>query len=168
LILRLILNSLSKREEEKALDEKESLKKLLRSLFETQRLGVLATQRDEEPYTSLVAFAATDDLKGLVFATTRATRKYANLSANSSVAILIDNRSNEVSDFRSATATTAIGHACEVVEPERDELLRVYLSKHPHLREFVEAPSCALLKINVKTYYVVNRFQHVMVLHVNP
>ena len=142
------------------------LRKTLKDLFASQRLGVLATYGEGQPYSSLIAFAATDDLKYLVFATTRATRKYANLSTESRVAILIDNRSNRDSDFHSAMAVTALGKAEEVKESERDRLLRLYLAKHPYLEEFVNAPTCALLKVSVDRYYMVNRFQNVMELHV--
>jgi nitroimidazol reductase NimA-like FMN-containing flavoprotein (pyridoxamine 5'-phosphate oxidase superfamily) len=141
------------------------LRKKLKDLFASQRLGVLATYGEGQPYSSLVAFVATNDLKYLVFATTRATRKYANLSAESRVALLVDNRSNQDTDFHRAIAVTALGNAKEVKETERDRFLRLYLAKHPYLEEFVNAPTCALLKMSVDRYYMVNRFQNVMELH---
>ena len=144
------------------------LRKTLKDLFASQRLGVLATFGRGQPYSSLVAFAATEDLKHLVFATTRATRKYANLSTESRVALLVDNRSNQDTDFHSAIAVTAMGNAKEVTRSERDRFLRLYLAKHPHLEEFVNSPTCALLKVSVDTYYMVKRFQNVMELHMRP
>lgn len=93
---------------ESVLDKADGLESLLRDLFRFQRLAVLATQREGQPFTNLVAFAATDDLKHLAFATTRATRKYANLAADSQVAMLVDNRRNQISDFENAAAVTAI------------------------------------------------------------
>ena len=68
------------------------VKRELRKLLRTQSLAVLATQNQGQPYASLVAFASSDDLKSLYFATTRSTRKYANLSGDSRVAMLLDNR----------------------------------------------------------------------------
>ncbi len=141
------------------------MRKALKDLFNAQHLGVLATQGGGQPYSSLVAFAATDDLKYLVFATTRATRKYANLSSESRVAMLIDNRSNQDSDFHNAMAVTAMGTAEEVKDSEKDQLLKSYLTKHPYLEGFVTAPTCALLKVRVDKYYLVSRFQNVMELH---
>jgi hypothetical protein len=41
----------------------------LRILNKKQRQAVLATDADGQPYTSLVAFALTPDLEGLLFAT---------------------------------------------------------------------------------------------------
>jgi nitroimidazol reductase NimA-like FMN-containing flavoprotein (pyridoxamine 5'-phosphate oxidase superfamily) len=141
------------------------LRKTLKDLFTSQRLGVLATYGEGQPYSSLVAIAVTNDLKYLVFATTRATRKYANLSAESRVSILVDNRSNQETDFHRAIAVTALGRAEEIDEREKNQFLRLYLAKHPYLEEFVNSPTCALLKVSVDRYYMVNRFQNVMELH---
>ena len=142
------------------------LRKTLKDLFASQRLGVLATYGRGQPYNSLVAFAATNDLKHLLFGTTRATRKYANLSTESRVALLVDNRSNQDTDFHRAIAVTALGKAEEVKASERNRLLKLYLAKHPYLEEFVNSPTCALLKVSVDRYYMVNRFQNVMELHI--
>jgi nitroimidazol reductase NimA-like FMN-containing flavoprotein (pyridoxamine 5'-phosphate oxidase superfamily) len=87
----------------------EDLRATLRDLLMSQRLAVLATQVDKHPYTSLVAFAATEDLRLLVFATDRATHKFANLSANPGVAMLVDDRSHREADLSEATAVTATG-----------------------------------------------------------
>jgi nitroimidazol reductase NimA-like FMN-containing flavoprotein (pyridoxamine 5'-phosphate oxidase superfamily) len=51
------------------------LRELLAELFDSQRSAVLATQGGGQPYCSLMAFAATGDLRDLLFATLRATRK---------------------------------------------------------------------------------------------
>jgi nitroimidazol reductase NimA-like FMN-containing flavoprotein (pyridoxamine 5'-phosphate oxidase superfamily) len=134
---------------------------VIRNLLESQNLAVLSTQNHGQPYCNLIALAATGDLKYLLFATTRATRKYANLMADSRVAVLVDNRRNDASDFAAAAALTALGKAWEVQGAERQQLLAVYLGKHPNLEEFVTSPTCALLRIRVDTYIVVTRFQEV-------
>jgi nitroimidazol reductase NimA-like FMN-containing flavoprotein (pyridoxamine 5'-phosphate oxidase superfamily) len=150
------------------LKDVDSMKKDLQGLFESQRLAVLATHNEGQPYTSLVAFAASKNLRHLFFATTRATRKFANLLADPRVAMLVDSRSNEVSDFRWAMAVTATGKAEEIEGREREEASKLYLDKHRHLEEFVSSPSCALLRISVDRYYVASRFQKVTEVHVKP
>ena len=131
-------------------------------LLDSQPLAVLATHQAGHPYTSLVAFSASDDLRHLFFATTRATRKFANISADPRVSMLIDNRANDVSDFRSARAVTAKGHV-EVLELEGARREKdAFLARHPHLDRFVLAESCAFLCVNVATYYLVTRFQNVV------
>jgi nitroimidazol reductase NimA-like FMN-containing flavoprotein (pyridoxamine 5'-phosphate oxidase superfamily) len=148
------------------MEKTSQLKKFLKDLFSSQRLAVLATQSKRQPYGNLVAFMATDDLKHLLFATTRATRKYANISRNPRIAMVMDNRSNQEADFHQAAAVTATGVVKEIEGPEKESLLRLYLSKHPYLKDFVSSPTCALLKMNVETYYVVRQFQNVMELHI--
>jgi len=137
----------------------------LRALLESQRLAVLATHREGQPYGSLVSFVATEDMKQVLFATTRSTRKYENLTADARVALLIDNRSNRDSDIHEATAVTATGRADEIEGADKELFLRLYLERHPYLRDFVNSPTCALLRVRVETYYLVNRFQEVTELH---
>ena len=141
--------------------ETQQIKKILSELFTSQKLAVLGTHQEGQPYGSLVAFAATSDLKNLVFATTRATRKFANLRSDPRVSMVLDNRSNRVADFRKAVAATALGRAKEARGKEREKLAEMYLAKHPHLKEFVGSPTCALVKMRVEVYYLVWRFQNV-------
>lgn len=140
----------------------------LKELFASQQLAVLATDAGGRPYTSLVAFAATDDQTRLIFATTRATRKFSNLRENPHVSLLIDSRSNQVADFRNAVAVTALGTVSEAFDAERERLLAIYLARHPHLASFAKAPSCALLQVSVRQYYLVSRFQNVTVWEISP
>lgn len=140
----------------------------IRNLFRTQKLAVLSTHNSGQPYASLVAFVATEDLKHLYFATARTTRKYHNLTVDPRVAMLIDSRSHLDSDIHTAVAVTATGMAKEVSGPEKDQGVRRYLSKHPYLKDFIGAETCALIRLTVKTYYLVSRFQQVMELHILP
>jgi nitroimidazol reductase NimA-like FMN-containing flavoprotein (pyridoxamine 5'-phosphate oxidase superfamily) len=134
---------------------------VIRNLVESQKLAVLSTQNHGQPYSNLVAFAATEGLQYLLFATTRATHKYANLMADPRVAVLVDNRKNDLADFTEAAAFTALGKAWELQGAERQRFLAVYLEKHPNLKDFVAAPTCALLRVKVDKYIVVSRFQEV-------
>ena len=137
------------------------MREIVQNLLNTQRLAVLSTQMSGRPYSNLIAFAATEDMKDIVFATARATRKYANLTAEARVSLLIDNRSNQESDFGEASAVTVLGTAEEVLGPDRERYLQIYLKKHPYLEEFVTAPTCALIRVKVEKYIVVTQFQEV-------
>jgi nitroimidazol reductase NimA-like FMN-containing flavoprotein (pyridoxamine 5'-phosphate oxidase superfamily) len=138
----------------------------LHDLFLTQPLAVLCTSGEGQPCCSLVAFATSDDIRELVFVTNRSTRKYTNLSSDPRVSLLIDNRTNEVSDFHAAMAVSATGTASEVSDRERGRLLMLYLGKHPHLEEFALSPGCALVVVRVSRYTVVRQFQSVMELEI--
>ena len=132
-------------------------------LFKIQKFSVLATLERTRPYVNLVAFAETEDLSAIFFATTRATRKYFNISAQSGVAMLVDNRSNEIADLRHAIAVTIMGTASELNGPDREFAEQIYLAKHPHMREFLASPTTALMKLEVETFYIVTHFQNVTI-----
>ena len=139
----------------------------LRELFESQQLAVLATHRSGQPYANLVAFYATEDLKHLFFVTPRTTRKFENLIADSRVSLLVNSSTNQTADFHRAVSVTVVGNASEVVGTERQPILERYLQKHPHLEDFVHSPSCALVRVSAKSYFMVQNFQHVLELHLN-
>jgi nitroimidazol reductase NimA-like FMN-containing flavoprotein (pyridoxamine 5'-phosphate oxidase superfamily) len=149
------------------LDDRPQITKQIKELFLTQNLAVLATQNKGNPYTNLVSFASSDNLKQIFFVTPQYTRKYMNLSADSRVSILVDNRSNKASDIGNAIAVTAIGDAEEIKVNEKDEVLLIYLAKHPYMEDFAKSPTSALLRINVRKYIIVSRFQKVLELEVS-
>ncbi len=142
------------------------LKRSLEELLESQKLAVLATNGQGQPYGSLVSFAATKDLKQILFATMRSTRKYANLKEEPRVAMVMDSRENTERDLREAIAVTVTGKAEETGPAEKEVYSTIYLEKHPYLKDFVKSPSCALLRVQVDTYYLVRRFQEVTQLNV--
>lgn len=129
---------------------------------------VLATHDGTSPYTSLMAFAATDDLDRLIFVTSRATRKYSNMAANNQVSALIDNRTNRSADFQSALAVTALGQARELQGMERNNLLALFLQRHPELEPFCLGPSSALMALMVRRYILVGRFDEVRLFDIAP
>ncbi len=140
----------------------------IKYLLNSQRLAVLATQRQGQPHVSLVAFAATPDGRQLLFATTRTSRKYANLQADPRVALLIDSRTRTEADFHLAAALAAKGLAQEVSGADREAQAALFLAKHPHLREFVAAPTCALMAVTVEVYELASRFQQVLTFRLTP
>jgi len=134
-------------------------------LLATQKLAVLATHGAGQPYGSLVSIAVTDDLRHVLFATTRSTRKFENLRADPRVALVVDNRQNTEADLHRAMALTLTGRAEEIPPEDRDAGLRLYLERHPYLKDFVTSPTCALVRVRVQSLYLVQRFQEVSVLH---
>ena len=80
----------------------------LHLLNKTQKHAVLATDSDGQPYTSLIAYALTSDMKGIVFATPKDTSKYRNILKNRRVSLLIDTRSNTEKDYMGATSGESI------------------------------------------------------------
>jgi uncharacterized protein YhbP (UPF0306 family) len=143
------------------------LREKISSVFASQSLAVLATQKDGQTYANLVSFAATEDLRILLFATSRSTRKFSHILDSPQVALLIDNRTNSIADFRDAVAVSALGKATVVEGAEKEHLSPVYLAKHPHLTDFINTPNQALLKVVVCKYILVSHFQRVLELNID-
>ncbi len=154
--------------ERKPMEDRDRLLAVVRDLLTSQRLAVMATQSQGQPYTNLMAFAATEELRHVILATTRATRKFANLLADPRVALLVDSRANDPRDFTEAAAVTLLGRAWELQGRERQPYLELYLAKHPYLADFVAQPACALLRLSVERLILVTRFQEVHQLYLGP
>jgi len=152
--------------ESKAARDNEALE-TLRRLLTSQQVAVLATHKEGQPYGSLVGFTASRDLKSLFFATSRTTRKFANLAADGRVAMTFDDRSHAEADFYEAVGVTACGHAAEITKSPRSRALKQFLAKHPHLHDFVMSPHCAFVRVRVEKYVMVRRFQEVVELVVS-
>lgn len=137
-----------------------TLRQTLRSLFTSQKLAVLASYGDGQPYCSLMAFAVTDDLKHLIVTTKRQTHKFANIQQHPRISLLVDNRRNQADDFQQAIAVTVLATATEPAPTELEQFLSLYLFKHPYMRSFCASPDCAVLKLQVERYLVVSAFRN--------
>jgi len=146
----------------------EKFRERISELFCSQKLAALSTHSDGQPYTSLVAFFAAEDLRCLYFVTPRTTRKFANLKTDSRVALMVNNSSNQAADFHRAISVTAVGKAEEVDGSDKEPLLSQYLEKHPYLEDFVRSPTSALVRVSIGTYYLVRNFQNVLEMHISP
>jgi general stress protein 26 len=136
----------------------------LEALNKTQLHAVLATVSGGRPHTSLIAFALTADLRTLIFATPKATAKHRNILKNSRVSLLIDTRTNSDSDYIGAEAVTITGTAMPMRKGKQwTEIRNVLTSKHPALKDFVDAPGTALVMVRISRCVHVGRFQAVSV-----
>lgn len=128
-------------------------KQLINKIVNTQYFAVLNSVGEGQPYSNLVSFVITDDLKSLVFITDRNTRKYRNIKGNNHLSLLIDNRTNQPSDITQAIAITVIGTAREEVT-SRDKYQVIFLTRHPQLKQFVDNPNTALILVTVSEYII--------------
>ncbi len=139
----------------------------LKVLNKTQRHAVLATDFRGQPYTSLVSYALTPNMRGIIFATPKNTTKYRNILKNKQVAVLIDTRSNTESGYMNAEAVTILGVAQTIQQGKRwSELSEIFIKKHPGLAEFIHAPTTALVLVKTTHCIHVSRFQTLSVWHV--
>ena len=133
-----------------------SIKKLVFS----QSFAVLCTQGQGQPYGSLVAMAATDDLAYAVFATAKDTRKFRLLRECENVALLIDNRSDFPGELMKVEAVTMTGRALLLGDrSETDPWARLLVQRHPQLEHFVRSDQTGLFRIQADHYLHVRQFQ---------
>jgi heme iron utilization protein len=137
----------------------------LRDLFKMQKLAVLSTIYESQPYCNLVAFAETSDCKSLIFATNRNTSKYRNLLKNRQVSLLIDDRTDLSGGFGKNVAITALGLAEEVSLEEKPYFAGLLISKHPDLAGFLKGSDNALFKVSINDYIIAG-FDSVEKLHI--
>jgi nitroimidazol reductase NimA-like FMN-containing flavoprotein (pyridoxamine 5'-phosphate oxidase superfamily) len=135
---------------------------VIKSLAESQNFAVLAMDKQEQPYLFLMAFTIAGDFKTIILATERNTYKYSLLQSNKHVALLIDDRENRGSDTRETVVITALGVAEEVGGDEERRLKELHSARHPYLEEFTKSPSCAIVRVRVRFYQVVRKFQEVV------
>ena len=137
-------------------------------LLDSQDLAVLSTQKEGQPYASIVAVTVTPDLEKIIFLTPSTTRKYDNLVASPRVALLINNSQNQVRDITNATSVTATGTAFPITDEEKKEALTLYLNRHPHMKTFARSPTTAVVRVAVAKYIMVTHFQTVVEIKVGP
>ena len=146
----------------------DTAQRAIAKLLASEQLAVLSTVQNDQPYASLVAFAHSADLSKIVFCTPRTTRKYANLSSNKRVALLIENSRNQASDIYQAMAVTAIGRVNQSADEVKGGMRDLYLAKHPHLEDFLRAATTAVVEVEIIRYLMVHHFQNVYDFKVKP
>ena len=139
-----------------------AVRERIRMLLVEQPFAVLCTQGDQQPYGSVIAFAAGDDLRSVAFCTPVATRKYRLLSQCERVALVVDSRCQHLDNMMEVEALTATGRVVELERgPEYECWAARLAARHPQLEAFIAAPSSALFCIHIVRYLHVSRFQEV-------
>lgn len=131
----------------------------IRQLLVREQFAALSTAKENKPYINLVAFTGTDDLTSIIFCTPQETRKYDNLDHNPNVALLVENSRNQAVDLTQAMALTIIGRAALTTAITEPESAKLFLDKHPHMKQFVYDSSTALVRVRVEKYLLVQNFQ---------
>ncbi len=138
------------------------VRKRIDKVLESQSIAVLGTSKNDEPYSCLVGFAVSDDLRELVFATMRQRLKYKNMIANPRVTLMIDDRDAKASDFNETTSITIVGSAKDVMGSDRQKYASMLLARQPALTEFVKSEDCAVMRVTIDKIYVVSEFESVV------
>ena len=144
--------------------KKDNIQRQIKHVLQSQLYGVLATSYDNQPYMSLLAFVASNDIKSIYVATGRSTHKFQNVNKNEKIAFFIDTRENNNFDVRSAYALTVFGKAKAIDKNEIKHIKQLYLSKHPQLDSFIHSQNVEFLRLKISLFSFVERFQNVYIL----
>lgn len=143
------------------------IKKEIKKLIFEQKIAILSTCNEGFPYANIIAFSCSDNLKEIIFVTPRATTKFSNLLSNPQAAILIDNRSNIDIDFYNTIAVTAIGKTDFIhTADDKEKYSSDYTLKYPNLKDFINSPDSAIVRLRVQRYIMVSNFQNVSVIEI--
>lgn len=146
----------------KETDKKDSQKKIeeLKALCQSQTFAVLASHGPNEAYTSLISYSVSDDFKEIVFASPKDTKKINFIQENKNVSLLIDNRDSNPKSINDIFALTVRGRA-EILKSDLATYKKQLKTRHPYLKEFIDAETTAIVRIKVSHYYYVGSFQEV-------
>jgi len=134
----------------------------IRALCFEQPFAVLATQGEGQPYTNLISYAVSEDLKHLVFPTPSQSRKYSLIKKNKKVSLLIDNRSQQPESINLIRAVTITGIARPLEDPkEVERWSELLIKRHSYLDKFIKSPSSSLILVDIIHFFYVRRFQEV-------
>ncbi len=134
----------------------------IKELCREQPFAVLATQGQGQPYTNLISFAVSEDLKNMVFSTPSQTRKYSLIVKNKKVSLMIDNRADQPESINLIRAVTVTGTAKPIEEPqELEHWSRLLINRHSYLEKFIKSSSSSLILVDIIRYFYVRRFQEV-------
>lgn len=136
----------------------------IKNIFQLQLYGVLATSYRNQPYTYLLAYVASKDMKYIYVATDKTTHKFQNINQNDRVAFFIDTRSNDTFDVNNAYALTTICKAEQINKKETSEVEKLYLSRHPQLETFLSSINVEFLRLTILSFSFVEHFQNVYLL----
>lgn len=138
------------------------LKTKIKAILDMEKFCVLASVSNNQCHTSLISFVVSDDLSKIVFATPVKTKKYDYISDNTSVALLIDNRSQSTSNLNDLIALNATGLG-KILKDDQEikEWSQLLILKHPNLEDFIKANTSALILVEVEKYNYVTSFQKI-------
>lgn len=131
---------------------------LMKKLAKEKDLCVLATVSGEKPHCSLMAYTTDEDCSEIYMATHRSTKKFKNLVENPSVSLLIDTREEHKGSHRPEAKAMTVSGAFERLEDNQKKAWAraKLLSRHPHLKEFLDHPDAEVFGIKVRSFLLLD------------
>lgn len=130
----------------------------MKDIVKGNDLCVLATVSEGKPHCSLMSYITDDECSEIYMISHKQTKKYANLTANPIVSLLIDTRGEERGQKRIyIKALTISGEFQTINDPGKKDLIHEkFLRRHPHLGIFLNDPGAELFSIKIKSFQLLD------------
>ena len=127
----------------------------MKALAREKNSCVLATIVNNKPYCSLMAYVTNRACTEIYMVTHRQSQKFQNLMTNPAVSLMIDTR--DTSPRSAVRAMTVEGVFRNIKDPAKGEKIRrELLSVHPHLKDFMGHPEAEVLRIQIKSFLMLD------------
>lgn len=141
--------------------EKLELSAQIADLLEQQAQCILATIDETGPCQHVMAYAYSEDLFTIYFATYMDTRKFRNMLSNPKVSIMWDNRKGAIQDHVDEYSLNAIGIA-ELLEGQaQDKPRAAILSRNSTLEKLLSQENCRFFSVVLDEYTLTRGYDHV-------
>lgn len=128
------------------------LEKMTRLIREHDTCVLATVGADGRPHCSLMSYLAAEDARRLYLLSGRSTRKHRNMLANPRVSLLVDTRASAgEAGLKGVYALVMDAVFSPLAEgPDKDELRRRLLARHPHLAELAAHPEVELVAVAIQ------------------
>jgi nitroimidazol reductase NimA-like FMN-containing flavoprotein (pyridoxamine 5'-phosphate oxidase superfamily) len=124
----------------------------MKQLIREHDTCVLATVGDDgRPHCALMSYLAAEDSRRLYLLSGRSTRKHRNMLANPRVSLLVDTRASAGAAGLKEVYALVMDATFTPLSPgpQREELTRRLLERHPHLAELAAHPEVELVAVTI-------------------
>jgi nitroimidazol reductase NimA-like FMN-containing flavoprotein (pyridoxamine 5'-phosphate oxidase superfamily) len=130
----------------------------MKTLMKKENFCVLATVSERKPHCSLMSYVSDEEGREIYMTSHRKTKKFANLTVNPSVSLLIDTREEDRGSKRAnVKALTVEGEFQKIDDPVKKNLIRERLLRtHPHLIDFIHDRDAEIFSIKVKSFQLLD------------
>jgi nitroimidazol reductase NimA-like FMN-containing flavoprotein (pyridoxamine 5'-phosphate oxidase superfamily) len=123
----------------------------IKTIVRENDICVLATTGANDPHTSLMAYACSEDCTEIYMVTPVKTLKYRNLTANAKVSLLVDTREKE--HRASIQALTITGQAHTIRDAVKKDAVRKQIQlQHAHLQGLLDQPEIAFICVRIESF----------------
>lgn len=130
----------------------ETIEKIIRS----NDLAVLATCVDNKPHCSLMAYVPHEDCRTIYMLTNKESRKFRNISANSKVSLMVDNRLDDQVSRPAIKALTIGGTCAPAAQEEQERIKKLMLQKHPQLETLSSLENTIAIEVRSESFLLLD------------